>query len=175
MKEPWSKHYRMHTYITQELPALIEANFPVTSAKSISGHSMGGHGALVSYLRSPPGTYHSVSAFSPIAHPSKAPWGIKAFTGYLGDDQQQWAEWDATELISKSQAEKTQILIDVGTADEFYIKKQLLPEEFVEAGKKAGWDVQLRLQEGYDHSYYFVQTFLEEHIGRHASALKSKA
>ena len=165
----------MHTYITKELPALIEAHFPVTSSKSISGHSMGGHGALVSYLRSPPGTYQSVSAFSPIAHPSNAPWGVKAFTGYLGDDRQQWAEWDATELISKSQAHKTQILVDVGTADEYYIKKQLLPEDLVEAGKKAGWDVQLRLQDAYDHSYYFVTTFLENHIARHAEALKSKA
>ena len=174
-KEPWSKNYRMHDYITTELPAFIEAHFPVTSSKSISGHSMGGHGALISYLRSPPGTYQLVSAFAPIAHPSSSPWGIKAFTGYIGDDKQQWAEWDATELIGRSKADKRPILIDVGTADDNYVKKQLLPEELVEAGKKAGWEVQLRLQEGYDHSYYFVQTFMEEHIARHAAALKQKA
>ena len=174
-KEPWSKHYRMHTYITKELPALIEANFPVTSAKSISGHSMGGHGALVTYLRSPAGTYQSVSAFSPIAHPSNCPWGVKAFTGYLGDDRQQWAEWDATELIAKSQADKRSILIDCGTADEYYLKKQLLPEDLVEAGKKAGWEVELRLQDKYDHSYFFVQSFIEEHFARHAAAMKSQA
>ena len=167
---PWSAHYRMHSYVVDELPALIEANFPVTDARAISGHSMGGHGALVVALRNP-GRYRSVSAFSPIVAPSLVPWGEKAFTAYLGDDRAAWAGYDATELV-KSSSEKLPILVDQGEADEF-LDGQLKPWLLKEAADAAGHPVYLRMQPGYDHSYYFIASFIGDHIAHHAKALKA--
>ena len=156
--------------MVDELPALVEANFPVTSARAISGHSMGGHGALVVALRNP-GRYRSVSAFSPIVAPSLVPWGEKAFTAYLGDDRAAWAGYDATELV-KSSSEKLPILVDQGEADEF-LDGQLKPWLLKEAADAAGHPVYLRMQPGYDHSYYFIASFIGDHIAHHAKALKA--
>ena len=167
---PWAAHYRMYDYVVDELPALVEANFPVTSARAISGHSMGGHGALVVALRNP-GRYRSVSAFSPIVAPSLVPWGEKAFTAYLGDDRAAWAGYDATELV-KSSSEKLPILVDQGEADEF-LDGQLKPWLLKEAADAAGHPVYLRMQPGYDHSYYFIASFIGDHIAHHAKALKA--
>ncbi len=167
---PWSKHYRMYDYVASELPALIEANFPATDARGISGHSMGGHGALVVALKNP-GRYRSVSAFSPIVAPSRVPWGEKAFAAYLGDDHEAWQAWDATALIAAAQ-ERLPLLIDQGEDDEF-LTTQLKPELLQAACKAAGHPLQLRLQPGYDHSYYFISSFIGEHIAHHARVLKS--
>jgi S-formylglutathione hydrolase len=167
-QSPWSAHYRMYDYVVSELPALIEANFPVTDARAISGHSMGGHGALVAALKNP-GRYRSVSAFSPIVAPSQVPWGEKAFTAYLGDDHAAWKAWDATALIAPAE-ERLPLLIDQGDADEF-LAHQLKPELLREACEKAGHPLQLRMQPGYDHSYYFIGSFIGEHIAHHAAAL----
>ena len=167
---PWAAHYRMYDYVVNELPALVEANFPVTSARAISGHSMGGHGALVVALRNP-GRYRSVSAFSPIVAPSLVPWGEKAFTAYLGDDRAAWAGYDATELV-KSSSEKLPILVDQGEADEF-LDGQLKPWLLKESADAAGHPVYLRMQPGYDHSYYFIASFIGDHIAHHAKALKA--
>ena len=167
---PWAAHYRMYDYVVDELPAQVEANFPVTSARAISGHSMGGHGALVVALRNP-GRYRSVSAFSPIVAPSLVPWGEKAFTAYLGDDRAAWAGYDATELV-KSSLEKLPILVDQGEADEF-LDGQLKPWLLKEAADAAGHPVYLRMQPGYDHSYYFIASFIGDHIAHHAKALKA--
>ena len=167
---PWSAHYRMYDYVVSELPALIEANFPATDARAISGHSMGGHGALIATLRNP-GRYRSVSAFSPIVAPSQAPWGEKAFAAYLGDDREVWKAWDATALIAEAQ-ERLPLLIDQGDGDEF-LAAQLKPELLRAACKAAGHPLQLRLQPGYDHSYYFIASFIGEHIAHHANALKA--
>ena len=167
---PWAAHYRMYDYVVDELPALVEANFPVTSARAISGHSMGGHGALVVALRNP-GRYRSVSAFSPIVAPSLVPWGEKAFTAYLGDDRAAWAGYDATELV-KSSSEKLPILVDQGEADEF-LDGQLKPWLLKESADAAGHPVYLRMQPGYDHSYYFIASFIGDHIAHHAKALKA--
>ena len=167
---PWAAHYRMYDYVVDELPALVEANFPVTSARAISGHSMGGHGALVVALRNP-GRYRSVSAFSPIVAPSLVPWGEKAFTAYLGDDRAAWAGYDATEQV-KSSSEKLPILVDQGEADEF-LDGQLKPWLLKEAADAAGHPVYLRMQPGYDHSYYFIASFIGDHIAHHAKALKA--
>ena len=167
---PWSAHYRMYDYVVSELPALIEANFPATDARAISGHSMGGHGALIAALRNP-GRYRSVSAFSPIVAPSQAPWGEKAFAAYLGDDREVWKAWDATALIAEAQ-ERLPLLIDQGDGDEF-LAAQLKPELLRAACKAAGHPLQLRLQPGYDHSYYFIASFIGEHIAHHAQALKA--
>jgi S-formylglutathione hydrolase len=166
---PWAAHYRMYDYVADELPALVEANFPVTSMRAISGHSMGGHGALVVALRNP-GRYRSVSAFSPIVAPAGVPWGEKAFSAYLGDDREAWTRFDASELV-KSAAEKLPILIDQGEADEF-LDTQLKPWLLKEAADAAGYPVYLRMQPGYDHSYYFIASFIGEHIAHHAVALK---
>ncbi|MEL1263208.1 S-formylglutathione hydrolase [Pseudoxanthomonas putridarboris] len=166
---PWSSHYRMYDYIESELPALVEANFPVTDARAISGHSMGGHGALVVALKNP-GRYRSVSAFSPIVAPSQVPWGEKAFTAYLGDDREAWKQYDAVELVKGAQ-EKLPLLIDQGDADEF-LHTQLKPQLLREACEAAGHPLTLRLQPGYDHSYYFIASFIGEHIAHHARALK---
>lgn len=165
---PWAAHYRMYDYVAEELPALIEANFPATDARGISGHSMGGHGALVIALRNP-GRYRSVSAFSPIAAPSQAPWGDKAFSAYLGDDREAWKRYDATELVAMTQ-EKLPLLIDQGDADEF-LDSQLKPHLLQAAAQAAGHPLTLRLQPGYDHSYYFVASFLADHFAHHAEAL----
>jgi len=165
---PWSTHYRMHDYVVTELPALIEAALPVNNKRAISGHSMGGHGALVLSLRNP-GRYRSVSAFAPICHPMECPWGQKAFSHYLGSDRAQWAAWDACALL-KSRNEHLPLLIDQGTADSF-ISTQLMPEQLARAAADAGCPLTLRRQQGYDHSYHFIATFIEEHLRHHARAL----
>jgi len=165
---PWAAHYRMYDYVVEELPALVEAHLPATAARSISGHSMGGHGALVIALRNP-GRYRSVSAFSPIVAPSQVPWGEKAFTAYLGPDRSTWAQWDASALVASAD-ERLPLLVDQGEADEF-LATQLQPQRLVEACAAAGHPLQLRMQPGYDHSYYFIASFIGEHIAHHAEAL----
>lgn len=168
-EEPWRKNYQMYTYIVQELPALIAEHFPVKSDKQgIFGHSMGGHGALVCALRNPE-LFKSVSALSPIAAPMLCPWGQKAFTNYLGNDEDTWRNYDASELV-KTANYKRPILIDQGKADQF-LEKQLLPHIFAEACAQVNQPLKLRFHEGYDHSYYFISTFMEDHIRHHAIAL----
>ena len=169
-KAPWSKHYRMFDYVSRELPDLIETQFPATKARSISGHSMGGHGALVVALKNP-GRYRSVSAFSPIVAPTQVPWGQKAFAAYLGEDHKTWDAWDATALIA-SATERLPLLVDQGEADEF-LATQLQPQRLREACEAAGYPLELRMQPGYDHSYYFIASFIGEHIAHHAAALKA--
>jgi S-formylglutathione hydrolase len=169
---PWAKHFRMYTYVTQELRKLIESQFPADAPRTgIFGHSMGGHGALTLALRNPD-IYKSVSAFAPIAAPGQCPWGRKAFTGYLGTDESQWSTYDATELVAqvKDAARRPPVLIDQGSADQF-LKEQLHPDRFEAACRKVGYPVTLRFQEGYDHGYYFISTFMEEHLRHHARAL----
>ena len=165
---PWASHYRMQDYVADELPTLIEAQFPASNHRGIFGHSMGGHGALVTALRHP-GRYKSVSAFSPIVAPSRVPWGQRAFLAYLGDEPVAWREWDATELV-KTAKERLPLLIDQGSRDEF-LALQLIPDLLVHACDAAGHPVTLRLQPDYDHSYYFIATFLADHFAHHAGAL----
>jgi S-formylglutathione hydrolase len=168
---PRADHYQMYDYVTKELPAMLEQHLPLMPAvKSICGHSMGGHGALICALKNP-GVFRSVSAFSPICNPSNCAWGQGCFGTYLGDDIQAWASYDATELV-KAGAKVSDILIDQGMADEFYDEKQLLPENFKAACDQAGQPVTIRMQEGYDHSYHFISTFIGEHIAYHAKALQ---
>ena len=167
-QSPWAAHYRMHDYVVDELPALIDECFATTKARSISGHSMGGHGALVIALRNP-GRYRSVSAFAPIVAPSRVPWGEKAFAAYLGEDRDAWKAWDASALIADA-GERLPLLVDQGGDDEF-LDTQLKPEWLREACAAAGHPLQLRLQPGYDHSYYFVSSFIGEHVAYHATAL----
>lgn len=167
-EEPWAKHYRMYDYIVEELPALIEANFPASDSRSIMGHSMGGHGALTIALKNP-GRYRAVSAFSPIVAPSQVPWGEKAFTAYLGPDRETWTQYDATALLASAK-EHLPILIDQGDADDF-LATQLKPELFTTEAKRHGHPVLLRLRPGYDHSFYFIASFLGEHFAHHAQAL----
>jgi len=167
---PWAQHYRMADYVAQELPALIEQNFPATDARGIFGHSMGGHGALVTALRNP-GRYRSVSAFAPVVAPSQVPWGQKAFAEYLGEDVSAWKEWDAVELIATAQ-ERLPILVDQGETDEF-LRKQLRPELLEAACAAAGHPLTLRRHAGYDHSYYFIASFMADHFAHHARALKA--
>jgi S-formylglutathione hydrolase len=169
-REPWARHYRMYDYVVQELPGLIEANFRTNGARAISGHSMGGHGALVIALRNP-GRYRSVSAFAPIVAPSQVPWGEKAFAAYLGEDRASWKAYDATALIG-SAAERLPLLIDQGGGDEF-LDKQLQPQLLQAAADAAGYPLTLRVQPGYDHSYYFISSFIGEHIAHHARALQA--
>lgn len=164
--EPWSRNYRMHDYVVQELPALVEASLPVTDARSVSGHSMGGHGALVAALRNP-GRYRSVSAFAPIVNPMNCPWGEKAFSRYLGTDREAWRAWDACELIA-SAPERLPLLVDQGEADSF-LTGQLKPDALVRAAEAAGHPLTLRMQPGYDHSYFFIASFIDDHL-RHAAA-----
>ena len=166
---PWAAHYRMHDYVVQELPALVEAHFPATMSRAISGHSMGGHGALVCALKNP-GHYKSVSAFSPIVAPSQVPWGQKAFAAYLGDDRSAWKGWDACELVAAA-SERLLLWIDQGEADEF-LRTQLKPELLSNACRDAGHPLQLKMRPGYDHSYYFIASFIGEHVSHHANALK---
>ncbi|MDQ3287845.1 MAG: S-formylglutathione hydrolase [Pseudomonadota bacterium] len=168
-RAPWSAQYRMYDYVVDELPALVDAHFPTTTARAISGHSMGGHGALVIALKNP-GRYRSVSAFSPIVAPSQVPWGEKAFAAYLGPDRETWREWDATELLPSAR-ERLPLLIDQGGDDEF-LAAQLRPELLQAACDKAGHPLQLRMRAGYDHSYYFVASFIGEHLVHHARALR---
>ena len=166
---PWSSHYRMYDYVNTELPALIEASFPVSDRRSISGHSMGGHGALISALKKP-GRYASVSAFAPISNPSQCPWGEKAFSGYLGEDRSSWAQYDACELIRGPLEERLPLLVDQGEADDF-MAEQLKPEALQAACEAAGHPLQLRMQPDFDHSYFFISSFIEDHLRFHARAL----
>lgn len=169
-QEPWSKNFKMYDYIVHELPSLIEKNFPASSKKSIFGHSMGGHGALVIALKNPD-LYTSVSAFSPIVAPTQVPWGQKAFTAYLGNNQDAWKEYDTVELVKRATS-KMPILVDQGLNDEF-LANQLKPDLLKEASEKASHPLTLNLRKGYDHSYYFIQSFVGDHIKYHAAALKS--
>lgn len=170
--EPWASHYRMYSYVVQELPGLIAENFPVqTDKQGIFGHSMGGHGALVCAIRNPQ-QYKSVSAFAAIAAPMRCPWGEKAFSRYLGEDKESWRAYDASELV-KQVGYHSSILIDQGTADKF-LKQQLLPEVFEQACAAVNQPLNLRYQEGYDHSYYFIASFIEDHIRHHALSLGQK-
>jgi S-formylglutathione hydrolase len=166
---PWSEHYRMYSYVTRELPDLIFASFAGDSSRQgIFGHSMGGHGALVCALRNPK-TYRSISAFSPICAPTRCPWGTKALGGYLGSDKAVWQHYDACALIdSGARAEK--ILVDQGTADPF-LDEQLQPNLLSDACEAAGIPLELRMQDGYDHSYFFIATFVGDHVAWHAHAL----
>jgi S-formylglutathione hydrolase len=168
-QEPWSRHYHMYDYVTAELPALISQNFPVTGKCGISGHSMGGHGALVCYLRNP-GKYQSVSAFAPICNPSNCGWGQKALVNYLGEDRNDWSQYDAALLIGNAE-EKLPLLIDQGTDDE-WLTDQLKPGALEQACIASHYPLELRFQPGYDHSYFFVSTFLEDHLRHHARALR---
>jgi S-formylglutathione hydrolase len=166
---PWAPHFRMEDYVVDELPALIEQHFPATGARGISGHSMGGHGALTLALRHP-GRYQSVSAFSPIVAPTRVPWGRKAFKAYLGEDEAAWKRHDAVELIA-SATERLPLLVDQGDADDF-LAGQLRPDLLQAACEQAGHPLTLRLQPGYDHSYYFIASFIGEHLAHHARALR---
>jgi S-formylglutathione hydrolase len=166
--EPWRSHYQMFSYVTEELPPLIHAHFPVNSAQQgIMGHSMGGHGALVCALRKP-SQYQSVSAIAPIAAPMRSPWGQKAFRAYLGEDREQWKVYDASELV-RSVQHPSEILIDQGTGDEFY--PQLMPEYFAAQCQMSGQRLNLRLQAGYDHGYFMVATVIGDHLRHHAQTL----
>ncbi|WP_157217197.1 S-formylglutathione hydrolase [Flavisphingomonas formosensis] len=169
-EEPYAANYRMYSYIVEELPDLIAAHFPVDmSAQAITGHSMGGHGALTIALKNP-ARFRSVSAFAPIASPLRCPWGEKALTGYVGPDRTAWRAYDATALIEDG-ARVPDILVDQGDADTF-LTGQLKPELLAEAAEKAGIPLTLRLQPGYDHSYYFISTFMDDHLRWHAKRLK---
>lgn len=167
---PWAPHYRMQTYVAQELPALIESAFPANDRRGISGHSMGGHGALVTALRHP-GRYRSVSAFSPISAPTQVPWGQGALGAYLGDDREAWEAYDACALITRA-TERLPLRVDQGLDDEF-IHSGLRPDLLEAACAAAGHPLDLRRHAGYDHSYYFVASFIGEHIAYHAEALKA--
>ena len=168
---PWSTHYNMYSYVVKELPELIAQEFAVRRDRmGIFGHSMGGHGALVCGLRNPD-LFKSISAFAPIAAPSQCPWGQKAFSGYLGPDTDRWKAYDATKLVKEHAKGDRTILIDQGTADTFLSQNQLLPEVFEAACKAAGQPLNLRLQPGYDHSYFFMATFMADHVRRHADVL----
>ncbi len=173
-EEPWSRTYQMYSYVTRELPALIDSELPTLGEghRSIFGHSMGGHGALVIALREPE-RWRSVSAFSPICAPTRCPWGVKAFGGYLGDDREAWSSYDASALVRESTHPIT-ILVDQGLADGF-LEEQLRPELFEDACKAGGQRLSLRRHEGYDHSYYFIASFVEDHLRHHAAALKGPA
>ncbi|AIT79552.1 S-formylglutathione hydrolase [Novosphingobium pentaromativorans] len=170
-QEPWAKNFRMRSYIEQELPALIAANFPVDMGRQgITGHSMGGHGALTIGLRNA-GRFRSVSAFSPIVSPLSCPWGDKALTGYIGGDRANWREYDACALIEDG-ARLPDLLVDQGTADGF-LEEQLRTDLLIQACEKTGQPATIRMQEGYDHSYYFISTFMAEHVDWHAERLKA--
>lgn len=167
---PWSKHYRMYDYISEELPQLIGGKFPIDVGRSgIFGHSMGGHGALMIGLRNP-ATFKSISAFAPIVAPSLVPWGEKALGNYLGLDREGWAEYDTCELIRAGKGQGRCLLVDQGSADDF-LKTQLTPEQLQKACQDAGVELDLRIQEGYDHSYFFMASFIEDHIRFHCQQL----
>ena len=171
---PWNRHYHMYDYIVHELPELIEANFPVTSSRAISGHSMGGHGALTIGLRNP-GRYQSISAFSPIVNPMQVPWGIKAFTQYLGEDRTRWGQYDSCALISSASPDQRRpILIDQGDKDDF-LPVQLQPENLRRSAEQSAYPVTIRMQAGYDHSYYFIASFIEEHLRFHTQYFSSES
>ena len=170
---PWAPHFRMESYVTGELIELIDAQFPTTKTRSIFGHSMGGHGALTLALRHPE-LFKSVSAFAPIASPTRCPWGEKAFTAYLGEDRAEWAKHDAALLIEGGAAKGVydDILVDQGDADSF-LTDQLKPELLKAAAQKAGQGLTLRMQPGYDHSYFFMASFVDDHVAFHAKRLKA--
>lgn len=168
---PWSKHYKMGSWISSELPALTEKAFPLDGdRRGIMGHSMGGHGALVHALKAPD-FWKSVSAFAPIVHPAAVPWGEKGFSAYLGDDRTHWAAWDATELLLAGKMHPTTLLVDQGLGDQF-LERELQPHHLEDAAKKVGQRVRLRQHAGYDHSYWFIQSFIEDHLAHHAAILK---
>ncbi|KXX77167.1 S-formylglutathione hydrolase [Madurella mycetomatis] len=175
-QEPWKAGYRMESYVTRELPEALFGDaeygrYLDRGRVSITGHSMGGHGALTLYLKNP-GMYRSVSAFAPIANPGRCPWGEKAFTGYLGPDREEWKKHDATELVKGWAGKDLKALVDVGAADNFYKQGQLLPENFEKAAKEAGvTGLTVRYHEGYDHSYYFMATFSDDHVNHAAKHL----
>ncbi|MFY2507377.1 S-formylglutathione hydrolase [Vibrio pectenicida] len=162
---PWSTHYHMYDYLIKELPALLESNFPVSNIKAISGHSMGGHGALTIGLKNP-NNFTSISAFSPICNPMQCQWGQKAFNAYLGNDQEVWKAYDATELLKQSPV-SLPILVDQG-ADDGFLHEQLKPQTLISAAKEHSSNLDLRMQEGYDHSYYFISSFIDDHLMFHA-------
>lgn len=166
---PWSRHYQMYDYVVNELPQLIESTFPVNEQRAIAGHSMGGHGALIVALRNPQ-RYSSVSAFSPISNPINSPWGKKAFAAYLGGDAQSWRDYDASVLMREA-TQLVPALVDQGEADGFMIE-QLQPERLEAAATANAYPLQLRRHEGYDHSYYFIASFIEEHLRFHADNFK---
>ena len=170
VREPWAKHFRMRSYVEQELPALIDDAFSVDmDRQGISGHSMGGHGALTVSLRNP-GRFRSTSAFAPIVSPLNCPWGEKALTGYIGDDRAAWREYDACALIEDG-TRLPELLVDQGRADTF-LDEQLKTHLLEEACRKADIPATIRMQEGYDHSYFFVSSFIDDHIAWHAERLK---
>ena len=169
-RSPWEKNYQMYSYITQELPELVEKKFPVNTKRSITGHSMGGHGAIICALKNPE-FYRSVSAFSPICHPSKCAWGEGIFQEYLGDNKSVWAEYDAYQLIEKNQYQ-IPLLIDQGADDEFLVD-QLMTKDFKNLCEQTNYPLDLRMRGGYDHSYHFIATFIGEHIRYHADKLKA--
>lgn len=169
-QNPWQKHYKMYSYIVEELPNLIAAHFPILRDRvGIFGHSMGGHGALVCAFKNP-SKYRSVSAFAPITAPSRCPWGEKAFSAYLGENREIWREYDASEII-KTNPWQRPILIDQGDADSFLAQNQLLPDVFAQVCETVGQPLTLRYQKGYDHSYFFIASFMGDHIRYHAQAL----
>jgi len=167
---PWAAHYRMYDYLRDELPALIQQHFNVSDRCAISGHSMGGHGALIMALKNP-GRFTSVSAFAPIVNPVRVPWGQKAFSAYLGDDQAQWVEWDSCALMAQATADQhLPTLVDQGDNDQF-LADQLQPAQLAEVARQTGWPLTLRIQPGYDHSYFFIASFIEDHLRFHAQHL----
>lgn len=168
--EPWHRNYRMYSYVTKELPPLVESRFPADKdRRGIFGHSMGGHGALVVALKNPQ-AYRSVSAFAPISNPVAVPWGIKAFSNYLGPDRGRWADWDASLLMSKNPFPDP-IFVDQGMRDQF-LEVQLRPEALETAAQRSGQSLMLRRHESYDHSYWFIQSFIDDHINWHAERLR---
>ena len=170
-EQPWATYYRMYDYIVDELPGLVASEFPVDIARSgIFGHSMGGHGALTIALKNPD-KYQSVSAFSPIVSPSNCPWGEKAFSHYLGNDRESWQQYDSCELV-RSATQHLPILIDQGDADDF-LQEQLKTELLLKTGMEADYPMNIRMQAGYDHSYFFIATFIEDHIRFHAQHLSA--
>jgi S-formylglutathione hydrolase len=169
-RQPWATHFRMYDYLRDELPALIQSQFNVSDRCAISGHSMGGHGALIMALKNP-GKYTSISAFAPIVNPCRVPWGEKAFSAYLGEDKSQWAEWDSCALMLASRPEDAiPTLIDQGDNDQF-LADQLQPAVLAETARQTAWPMTLRIQPGYDHSYYFIASFIEDHLRFHAQYL----
>ncbi|HVF64561.1 MAG TPA: S-formylglutathione hydrolase [Casimicrobiaceae bacterium] len=167
---PWNAHYRMHSYVTEELPDVVADSFNVDRDRmAILGHSMGGHGALVAALRHP-SRFRSVSAFAPIASPMRCPWGVKALSGYVGNDRSHWREWDATALVEDRGWRGPPILVDQGTTDSF-LDAQLRPSLLEEACSRRDVKLKMRYRDGYDHSYFFIATFIEAHLEHHAHYL----
>jgi len=168
---PWSQHYRMYSYVAKELPSVVASEFPIDASRAgILGHSMGGHGALTIALKNP-GAYRSVSAFAPIASPMRCPWGEKALSGYLGPDRARWREYDSTALLEDRGWHGPPLLVDQGTSDQF-LDTQLKPDLLRDACARRNVALELRMQEGYDHSYFFIATFIEEHLRHHARYLR---